>query len=99
MAMHDTAIITLWVPVVVFAHVFAAFWFIKTYLLYDPRPLAVFRRRRSTSAGSKPPKARISEDGDVGSRDGGNEDVVLTLDKRNAAANALRRRKQNSVLL
>uniref|UniRef100_A0A383VRM2 ABC transporter domain-containing protein n=1 Tax=Tetradesmus obliquus TaxID=3088 RepID=A0A383VRM2_TETOB len=59
--MFETAIVGLWVPVVVFAHVFSAFWFIKTFLVYDPRPLHLFRRRRSS--GVSLPKARVSEAG------------------------------------
>lgn len=59
--MFETAIVGLWVPVVVFAHVFSAFWFIKTFLVYDPRPLRLFRRRRSS--GVSLPKARVSEAG------------------------------------
>jgi hypothetical protein len=87
MNIQDTAIVGLWVPVVVFAHIFAGFWFIKTYLLYDPRPLAAFRRRRSSSA-SKLPKSRISE----GCEEQGDrtEDVVLSLDKRNSAASGFK---------
>lgn len=72
--MYNTAIVALWVPVVVFAHLFAGFWFIKTFLLYDPRPLAAIRRRRSS--GAKLPKACASEDGEDA-----DEDVVLTLDE------------------
>jgi hypothetical protein len=59
--MFETAIVELWVPVIVFAHVFSAFWFIKTFLVYDPRPLRLFRRRRSS--GVSLPKARVSEAG------------------------------------
>ncbi|KIZ00058.1 hypothetical protein MNEG_7906, partial [Monoraphidium neglectum] len=35
-AWGQTAIIPLWVPVVVFAHVFAAFWLLKTWMLNAP---------------------------------------------------------------
>eukprot|EP00879_Flechtneria_rotunda_P017044 GHRR01017850.1.p1 GENE.GHRR01017850.1~~GHRR01017850.1.p1 ORF type:complete len:820 (+),score=223.92 GHRR01017850.1:95-2554(+) len=82
---HDTAIVGLWVPVVVFAHLFAGFWFLKTFLLYDPRPLAALRRKSSSNG--KTAKTRISE-GDE-SKEDGTEDIVLTLAKRQSADNAV----------
>jgi len=91
--MHNTAIVALWVPVVVLAHVFAAFWFLKTYLLYDPRPLAAIRRRRSS--GAKLPKARVSEVEDAREK-ATHEDIILTLDKAaqpKAATAGLKSRK------
>jgi hypothetical protein len=52
-----TAIVALWVPAVVFAHVFAVFWFIRTWLIYDPRWLAGLRRRSSSSGGGATTRA------------------------------------------
>jgi len=43
-AWGHTAIISLWVPVVVFAHAFAAFWLFKTWMLNSP---AMQRRTRA----------------------------------------------------
>jgi hypothetical protein len=45
-AWGHTAITSLWVPVVVFAHVFAAFWLAKTWMLNSP---ALNRGKRSGS--------------------------------------------------
>lgn len=58
--MFETAIIGLWVPVVVFAHVFSAFWFLKTFLVYQG-PIRIFRRRRPSRVSL--PKLRVSEAG------------------------------------
>lgn len=74
---HNTAIVKLWVPVVVLAHVFSLFFFAKLILVSNPRLFKVFRRRRSSN--EKLPKARNSED-DEGKE--GAEDIVLTLDKQ-----------------
>lgn len=47
----STSIYALWVPVVVFAHVFAAFWLLKTY--FKARSASLFKRgRRKSSTGS-----------------------------------------------
>lgn len=73
----NTAIVKLWVPVVVLAHVFSLFFFAKLILVSNPRLFKVFRRRRSSN--EKLPKARNSED-DEGKE--GAEDIVLTLDKQ-----------------
>jgi ABC-type multidrug transport system fused ATPase/permease subunit len=45
-AWGHTAIIPLWVPVVVFAHAFAAFWLFKTWMLNSP---ALQRRMRANA--------------------------------------------------
>lgn len=74
---NNTAIVKLWVPVVVLAHVFSLFFFAKLILVSNPRLFKVFRRRRSSN--EKLPKARNSED-DEGKE--GAEDIVLTLDKQ-----------------
>jgi hypothetical protein len=73
---HSTAILRLWVPVVVFAHVFAAFWFIKLFLLTDSNALRSLSRRRRRTSQCHLPKQRVSEndDGRVGS-----DDVVLSM--------------------
>jgi hypothetical protein len=60
--MTATAIVGLWVPVVVFAHLFSAFWFIKTWLVYDPRPLAVLRRKRPSATGLPTSTSTAAED-------------------------------------
>jgi hypothetical protein len=73
---NNTAIVNLWVPVVVVAHVFSLFFFAKLLLVSNPRMLRVFRRRRSSN--EKLPKARNSEDDECKEA---NEDIVLTLDK------------------
>jgi hypothetical protein len=75
---HPTAIVELWVPVVVFAHVFAAFWFLRLYLLHDPRALRIFSRRRRSS-NEKLPKARNSEDDEC--REVAMDDIVLSMEK------------------
>lgn len=46
-AWGHTSIVALWVPVVVFAHVFAAFWLLKTVMLNVPS----LRRKARRSAG------------------------------------------------
>lgn len=71
---QSTAIVSLWAPVVVFAHVFAFGFFMKLFLLSSSRRFSL-RRRLSNE---KLPKARNSED-DEGRE--GNEEIVLTLDK------------------
>jgi len=76
--MVNTSIVELWAPVVIFAHLFASFWFIRLFLLHDPRALRVFQRRRRSS-NEKLPKARNSEDDECRE---GNEDIVLTMDKQ-----------------
>lgn len=46
-----TSIYALWVPVVVFAHAFAAFWLLKTYL--KARSASLFKRgKRKSTTGS-----------------------------------------------
>ena len=45
----ETNIATLWIPTVAFAHLFAAFWLIKTLLLHDPQAfscLCFWRRKQ-----------------------------------------------------
>lgn len=50
MADHTTNITWLWLPTVLFAHAFAAFWLLKTMLLNDPQALSfLWRRRRQAS--------------------------------------------------
>lgn len=71
---HDMAIIKLWVPVVCFAHAFAAFWFIKLFLLTDSNALKALTRRRRRASQQNLPKQRNSEDDE-----GKSEDVVLAL--------------------
>lgn len=71
---QSTAIVSLWAPVVVFAHVFAFGFFMKLFLLSSSRRFSLGRRLSN----EKLPKARNSED-DEGRE--GNEEIVLTLDK------------------
>jgi hypothetical protein len=70
---HASAIVSLWVPIVVFAHVFAAFWFVKLFLLTNSNALKALTRRRRRPSQQNLPKQRTSEDDD------GTEDVVLAL--------------------
>lgn len=71
---QSTAIVSLWAPVVVFAHVFAFGFFMKLFFLSSSRRFSL-RRRLSNE---KLPKARNSEDDECKE---GNEEIVLTLDK------------------
>ncbi|KAI8470965.1 MAG: hypothetical protein J3K34DRAFT_520870 [Monoraphidium minutum] len=77
----ETNIAALWVPTVVFAHLFAAFWLIKTLLLHDPQALSCFWRRQKQVSSSilkaralqKAAQAALDENQATGS------DVVLTV--------------------
>lgn len=98
---NNTAIVQLWVPVVVLAHVFSLFFFAKLLLVSNPRMFRVFRRRRSSN--EKLPKARNSEDDEC--KDA-NEDIVLTLDKAtgrqvvsHSGANIIREKTIGKILL
>lgn len=84
----DSSILGLWAPVVAFAHIFAFFWFMKTYLLEDPRALAVLKRRGRRS---KQDKLDVSlsltaREPSVVADLEADEPVVLTLDKTPAHA-------------
>lgn len=73
-------LIELWVPVVVFAHLFSAFWFFRLALSYNPQLFAFFRRRRASTTGLP---NRASEGGE-------NRTVedVLDADKKPAGADS-----------
>jgi hypothetical protein len=44
--MVETNIAWLWLPTVIFAHLFAGFWLVKTLLLNDPQALSCLWRRK-----------------------------------------------------
>ena len=56
-----TNITWLWLPTVVFAHLFAAFWLVKTLLLNDPQALSWLLccwRRQAPRQQGRPQRAR-----------------------------------------
>lgn len=75
----STAITALWVPVVIFAHIFAFFWLVKTYLLHDPRALGLFSRKKKQEPVASNSVAVIKKQKATGQA--GSEDVELALDK------------------
>lgn len=53
-----TAIVPLWVPVAVFAHVFAAFWLLKTVLLGGSS--ALFKKKKAKKADQGQPSSPLA---------------------------------------
>ena len=78
--MVDSTISALWVPVIVFSHIFALVWFVKVFQLNSPSAFAWFKRKKGVSVG---PNGAVSDDESEGVElEIKAEDIVLTLSKQ-----------------
>jgi hypothetical protein len=78
--MVDSTISALWVPVIVFSHIFALIWFVKVFQLNSPATFAWLKRKKQVTVG---PSGTVSDDESEGVElEIKAEDIVLTLSKQ-----------------
>jgi hypothetical protein len=84
----NTTITALWVPVVVFSHLFAFFWFARMWMLHHPN---LFGKR-----GKKPSSSGSASDGDGVELEIRTEDMVATLAKQPPPSSSKKDAKRKS---